>query len=71
MGVAREIGEHLFGPGERRLGVDHPVALALAPDQSGECALLGEALIAPEEPELAFGMEGFEPLAHQPAEQAR
>ena len=71
MRVAGEIGQHLFGPCERRLGVDHPVALALPSDESGERALLGEAVIAPEEPKLASGVQRFEPLAHQPPEQAR
>src|SRR3546814_9907420 len=30
VGVARQIGEHRPGPGERRLGIDHP---ALPPDR--------------------------------------
>ena len=28
VGVARQIGEHRLGSGERRLGVDHPALLA-------------------------------------------
>src|SRR3546814_12323555 len=28
VGVARQIGEHGLGPGERRLGIDHPALLA-------------------------------------------
>ena len=36
VGVAAEVGEHLLGRAERRLGVDHPVDLAQAFELMGE-----------------------------------
>ena len=71
VGIAGEIGEDLVRPGERLLGIDDPVAPALALQEERErfrVCQRGEIAV---EAELAGGMEAGEPLAHQPAEQAR
>jgi hypothetical protein len=40
--VAAEIGEHLFGAGERSLGVDDPLRAAQQMDALGEWGGLGQ-----------------------------
>jgi hypothetical protein len=40
VGVAAEIGEHLFGRSEGRLGVGDPIRLAKVLDKGGEGARL-------------------------------
>src|SRR5271167_1469435 len=42
VGVAREIGEHPRGTGERRLGIDHPPLLPDRSEVTQETALVGE-----------------------------
>ncbi len=56
MGVAGEIGEHRFGPGEGRLGIDEPFLLL------EWCEVRGEGLAATQAVELAE--------EHQPARRA-
>jgi hypothetical protein len=47
VGVAGQIGEHVVGAGERLLGVDDPVPLALLLKVGGERGLIGQPSVAP------------------------
>ena len=49
VGVARQIAQHLLGPGERLLGVDHPIDLAQWRQIGMECSLVGEPHMIAEE----------------------
>ena len=71
MGVAAEIGQHLFGPAERGLGIDHPVdAAQLRRGGAAKACGLGKAGEIAEEAQLA-GVEGvLQCLQEQAAEQA-
>ena len=51
--VAREIREHGFGAGERRLGIDHPSLLPERREMAQEAASLGKLGLGAEEDELA------------------
>ena len=53
VGVAREIGEHGLGAGERALGVDDPFAAAQRRERGVEGALVGERRELAEEGEAA------------------
>ena len=53
MGVARQIAQHLAGPGERLLGVDHPIDLAQWPQIGLERSLVGEPRMIAEELQAA------------------
>ena len=61
MGVAGQVGEHRFGPGERRLGVDHPALLPDGCKVAQEGALIGETGQGAEEGELADTVELGQP----------
>ena len=63
--VAREIGEHGFGTGEGRLGVDHPALFAHWREVAQECAPIGEMSELAEEGELAGIVERHEPGEEQ------
>ena len=62
MGVATEIGQHLLGAAEGRLGVDHPVDPAQRRAVGGEGAGLGERSELAEEAQLAVSEGGGEPF---------
>ena len=49
VGVAREIGEHGLGAGERRLGIDHPPLLPDRSEMTQEQAAVGETGLGAEE----------------------
>ena len=69
--VARQIGEHLFRPGERFLRVDEPSLLAQGREELGEPLRVGEQCMRAEELELAVDVRGHKLVQHQPAEQFR
>lgn len=70
MRVAADVIEHLFGPSEGRLGVDHPVGLSKGRQVAPEGFALVEVLQGGEELQLAR-VEGFlQVLQEQAAEQA-
>ena len=71
MGVAAEIGQHLLGAAERRLGIDDPVDAPQLVEPVGEGRGLGEAGEVAEEAQLAGVEGGLQVLEEQPAEQAR
>ena len=72
--VAREIGEHRFGTGEGRLGVDHPTLMADRREMPQEGAPVSEWREAAEEGKPAGVMErdqsGEEQATEQLAEDA-
>ena len=74
MSVAREIGEHGFGPGEGRLGVDHPALMAERREVAQEGAPVSERREAAEESKPAGVVEcdqsGEEQATKQLAEDA-
>jgi len=71
MGIAAEIGQHLFGAAEWWLGVDHPVEVLEFAETTCEGLRFGKAGEIAEEPQLA-GREGvLQLLQEQPAEQPR
>src|SRR5260370_14681888 len=71
MGIAAEIGQHLFGAAEWWLGVDHPVEVPEFAETTCEGLRFGKAGEIAEEPQLA-GREGvLQLLQEQPAEQPR
>src|SRR6516164_3618380 len=51
--VARQIAQHLAGPGEGLLGVDHPIDLAQWRQIGLECSLVGEPRMIAEELQAA------------------
>ena len=57
VGVAREIGEHGLGPGERRLGIDHPALLPDRREVTQEDAPVSETGLGAEEGKPAGVME--------------
>ena len=57
MGVATEIGQHLFGPAERRLRIDHPFDAPQVAEATSEAGRFGEVGEIAAEAELA-GVEG-------------
>src|SRR5262245_16611938 len=71
MGIAAEIGQHLFGAAEWWLGVDHPVEAPEFAETTCEGLRFDKAGEIAEEPQLA-GREGvLQLLQEQPAEQPR
>lgn len=70
VGVAGKIGEHLFRPGERALGVDDPFAPAFTLQEDRERGPVSEVLMATKEFKVTDSMKFGELLAHQSAEQA-
>ena len=69
--VARQIGEHRLGPGERALGVDVPARPLERRQIGGERLHVDERGVRAVERQPAGGVCGHEPLDHQPAEQLR
>src|SRR5512137_221703 len=69
--VAREIGEHLLGTAERRLGVDDPIRLAQRNDALGESAWFAERRQLAEKAKLAFVERRLQGGEEQSTEQAR
>ena len=69
VGIAREVGEHRFGPGEGRLGVDHPAFLADRREVAQEGPPVGEWGEAAEEGKPAGVVEGDQAGEEQAAEQ--
>jgi hypothetical protein len=53
MGVAAEIGEHLLGPAERWLGINHPVEAAELAETTGKRLCFGKVGELAEEPTYA------------------
>ncbi len=53
VGVVRPIAQHLPGPGERLVGVDHPIDLAQWRQIDFECSLVGEPRMIAEELQAA------------------
>ena len=69
MGIAPDVIEHLLRPGERRLGVNNPVALFRESQMPGERRSVLQRFQRAEEPEFA-GIERFlERFQKQPPEQ--
>src|SRR3977135_1019467 len=71
MGVAAEIGQYLFGPAERRLGVDDPVDATEPIEMPGEDLGIGEAREFAKEAQIACIEGVLQVLQEQPAEQPR
>ena len=71
MGVAREIGERGFRPGEGSLGVDDPLGAAQRRERGVESALVGERRQIAEEGQAAGLVERGEAFEKEAAEQAR
>ena len=71
MGVAAQIGQHLFRPAEGWLGIDDPVAAPCRRQKAGEGLRVGQFGDIAEEVQLS-GLEGSaQRLQKQPPEQAR
>jgi len=58
VGVAAEIAEHLFGPGERRLGVDDPLDPGQGVELGGKAGRLGQGGERAGKAEFALGEGG-------------
>ena len=71
MGVATEIGQHLFGPAERRLRIDHPFDAPQVAEATSEAGRFGEVGEIAAEAELAGVEGGAQLVEEQPAEQPR
>ena len=71
MGVAAEIGQHLGGAAEGRLGIDDPVDPAQFAQAAGEGGGLRECGEIAEEAEFAGLEGGAQRVEEQPAEEAR
>jgi len=70
VGVAGEIGEHRFGPGEGRLGVDEPVLPPERREVRGEGLAATQAVELAEEHQPARRVRVGEPRQEEPPEQA-
>lgn len=68
--VAAEIGQHLFGAAEGRLGVDDPLELAALGQSAGEGVRFGEPGEIADKLEMAGLERGLEFLQEQPAEES-
>jgi hypothetical protein len=55
MGISAEVSEHLIGPAERRLAVDHPAVAEQLSEKAPKQPWLSERLELPVEPEFARG----------------
>ena len=71
MGVTGEIAQHLLGPCERRLAIDHPLDAPQRGEEPLECSLVGESGMGVEELQLAVVVRLHEHRQHLAAEQAR
>jgi hypothetical protein len=60
VGVARQIGEHGFGSGERSFGIDHPVYFTQWGQIIGEGLSIGQVLVRAEELQTAGAVSGTE-----------
>jgi len=69
MGVARQVGEHRLGAGERRLGVDHEPLLPDGGEIVQEQATVGKIVLFVEEGESSGRVERDQPGEEQAAEQ--
>ncbi len=58
VGVAGDIGQHLFGSGEGRLGIDHPFGLSRTAEVAPEAAAIAERREGAEEAQFV-GVEGL------------
>ena len=70
VGVARQVGEHGLRPGERLLGVDHPLGLAQRREEGREGSRLGEHGVVAEEREASSLVSSEELAQEQSPEQA-
>src|SRR6516162_3835871 len=70
VGVARQVGEHGPRPGERLLGVDHPLGLAQRREERREGGRLGEHGVVAEEREASSLVSSEELAQEQSSEQA-
>ena len=71
VGIARQIGEHRLGAGERAFGIDEPAGLSERGEERGECFGSGEMRMGAKELQLARRMCRRQLAEHQPAEQLR
>ena len=71
VGVAGEVGQHLLGPGERCLGVDHPLPPPLGSKVGSEEGRLHEPGEIAEELDLAPAVHLREAVEEQAPEQTR
>ena len=65
VGVAREIGEHGFGPAERSLRIDDPFRSSERRQECGERIGSIERGVCAEEGKLAGVVGGEQPLDHE------
>ncbi len=61
VGVASQVLQHQFRPGERRLGVDHPFLAVELAQQSLECLGIGQVLDGPHQFQVAIVVGGLQP----------
>src|SRR6478735_11204955 len=71
MGIAAEIGQHLFGSGKWRLGIDHPVDTPRFFDNVIECRRIGQVGDIAKELKLAQIVGLLQLVEKQPPEQTR
>ena len=71
MGVAAEVGQHLFGSAEGRLGIDDPVATTGCRPKSVEGFRIGQFGEITEELQLSGFEGGVQRVQKQPPEHAR
>ena len=71
VGIARQIGEHRLGAGERALGIDEPAGLCERSEERGERFGAGEKRVGAEELQLAGRVCRRQRGEHQAAEQLR
>jgi hypothetical protein len=71
MRVARQIGQHRLGPGERPLGVDHPFAFAQRRHPGGEGCGVGQRAVLTEEPQLLAVVQALQFLQEATPDQPR
>ena len=68
--VARQVRQHRLGAGERALGVDHPLALALRCQPAGERRCVRQRRLLTEELQPAIAMRLLQRFEETPAELA-
>lgn len=71
MPVARQVGQHCLGPGERALGIDHPLAMSQRRHPAREGIWFRQRRILPEQTQLAGAMGRSQRIQEAPPEQAR
>ena len=69
VGIARQIGEHRLGAGQRTFGIDEPAGLSERGEERRECFGSGEMCVGAEELQLARRVCRRQLGEHQPAEQ--